>query len=228
MNSPFTRYAIYWVPEPQSALAAFGEKWFAQADEDAPENISGLPPGLIKRATKSPARYGLHATLKAPFRLREDMTVEALQKSLDAFCAIRRRVRGGGLRLAKFQGYLGLVLKDRTAEADWLAAQCVTLFGHFRAPLSAEDREKRPSNMPPLEAAYFEAFGYPYVLSEFEFHLSLAGPLRAGDIEEVESVLQPLLTDEMLKPITLESIALLGEEKDGGQFQLLSRHYFRS
>src|SRR6516225_3819254 len=117
MSQPFQRYAIYWTPEPGSDFASFGDRWFGPAGESF-----GLPPTLFARATKTPARYRLHATLKAPFRLRDGARAEDLQDALDAFCAARRQPSGGALTLAIFQNYLGLVLSARTANIDWLAA----------------------------------------------------------------------------------------------------------
>src|SRR5262249_11713231 len=146
----------------------------------------GLAPSLAARAVKSPARYRLHATLKAPLRLREGMNAEDLQKALDSFCAARRGPSGGTLALAIFQNYLGLVLPARTADIDWLAAECVTHFDRFRAPLDGTDRDRRAEALfSPLEQAYFESFGYPYVLSAFRFHISLAGPLTPTELNEV-------------------------------------------
>src|SRR5208337_1729818 len=107
----FQRYAIYWTPEPGSDLEAFGRRWFGQAAERF-----GLAPDLARRAVKNPARYGLHATLKAPFRLREGARACDLQRALDAFCAARRGPSGGAFVPAIFQGYLGLVLSGRTAD----------------------------------------------------------------------------------------------------------------
>src|SRR5690349_18753745 len=110
----FQRYAIYWVPEPGSALAEFGGRWFANAGGGEaggrPNETLGLPPELALRATEAPSHYGIHATLKAPFRLREDATEAELKAALDAFCVGRRPVKGGPLKLARFQRYLGLVL----------------------------------------------------------------------------------------------------------------------
>ena len=88
MTARFQRYAIYWTPEPESRLTRFGEVWFANAGDDAHAGTLetfGLPAGFAYRATKTPARYGLHATLKAPFRLRENGAEAELQKALDIF-----------------------------------------------------------------------------------------------------------------------------------------------
>ncbi len=219
LGGRFQRYAIYWTPQVHSGLASFGERWFGPAAE-----TFGLDPDLAGRAVRNPARYGLHATLKAPFRLRGDLDEAALQQALDAFCAVRSAPSGGALVLASFQNYLGLVLRERTASIDWLAAECVTHFDRFRAPLDDTDRDRRAeSSFTPVEREFFESFGYPYVLSQFRFHISLAGPLGPPELMKVSAALAPQLAESMTEPFEIEGITLLGERGDG-HFESLSRH----
>jgi Protein of unknown function (DUF1045) len=218
----FQRYAIYWTPEPGSDLAAFGERWFGE-----PAQFTGLGAELAARAVKAPARYGLHATLKAPFALKEGTSATDLQHALDAFCAVRRAASGGPLMPAFFQGYFGLVLSERTADIDWLAAECVTHFDAFRKPGSG-------SGVPfdyalsPREKAFLEEFGYPHVLSSFQFHVSLAGPLGQDELNEIAAALKPQLALFMAKPVKVRELTLLGERADNGIFEPLSRHRFRA
>jgi len=221
MAKRFQRYAIYWTPEPGSDLAAFGERWFSR-----PAETSGLGAELAARAVKSPARYGLHATLKAPFPLREDASTEDLQQVLDAFCAKRRAPSGGAFTLAFFQGYFGLVLSHRTADIDWLAAECVTQFDAFR---SAGGKSGVPADgeLSPLEEAFEEEFGYPYVLAAFQFHVTLAGPLSQGELDEAAAALKPHLSPFLRGTPVIDSLTLLGEVEDGGVFEAISRHPFR-
>ena len=75
MTARFQRYAIYWTPELGSDLALFGERWFRE-----PAEMSGLRTDLAYRCVKAPARYGLHATLKAPFPLRPGASAETCNK----------------------------------------------------------------------------------------------------------------------------------------------------
>jgi hypothetical protein len=223
MTDRFQRYAIYWTPEPGSDFAAFGERWFGPAKE-----CFGLAPSLAAHAVRSPARYRLHATLKAPFRLREGPSAGDLQKALDSFCAARRGPSGGGLVPAIFQNYLGLVLSARTADVDWLAAECVTHFDRFRAPLDGADRDRRAeASFSPAEQSFFESFGYPYVLSAFRFHISLAGPLTPAELNEVSTALAPHLVRFMDAPFRIDKLSLLGEPHGGGVFEPVSRHRFR-
>jgi hypothetical protein len=223
MTESFQRYAIYWTPERGSDFASFEDRWFVPAGE-----TFGLAPSLVARAVKSPARYRVHATLKAPFRLRDGASAMELQDALDSFCASRRGPSGGALTLAIFQNYLGLMLSSRTADIDWLAGECVTHFDCFRAPLNGIDRDRRAeASFSPAERAFFESFGYPYVLSAFRFHISLAGPLQPSELNEVSAALAPQLVPFMAAPFRIDSLALLGEPHGGGIFEPVSRHPFR-
>ena len=221
MDDRYQRYAIYWTPNPGSGLAGFGSRWFGCVD------TFGLAQDLVARGIKAPAVYGLHATLKAPFRLQDEIEPSALQDALDEFCAARRPQSGGPLTLGYHQNYLTLMLKNREADIGWLAAECVTHFDRFRAPLSEHDRNRWTSEgMTAREAGFLEEFGYPYVLSEFRFHISLAGPLQDAELEEAAAALGPHVASFMTEPFQIESLTLLGEPKDGGVFQTVSRHPF--
>lgn len=220
MTKQFQRYAIYWTPAPGSELAAFGERWFAD-----PAEMCGIGAELSARAIKAPARYGLHATLKAPFPLREGAAVQDLRGALDAFCGIRRAPAGGALMPAFFQGYFGLVLLERTADIDWLAAECVTCFDAFRAP-GGESGVPADGELSPQEEVFLKEFGYPYVLSAFQFHVSLAGPLSQVELEEVAAALKPHLAPLVKQAVIIDSLTLLGEPEGGGVFEVISRHPF--
>jgi hypothetical protein len=221
MAERYQRYAIYWTPRPESDLAAFGARWFAE-----PAATSGLGAELATRAVKAPARYGLHATLKAPFPLSEDASEEDLRGALDAFCAMRRAPSGGAFMPAFFQGFFGLVLSRRTADIDWLAAECVTRFDSFRAP-GGRSGVPPDGELSAQEEAFVEEFGYPYVLSAFQFHVTLAGPLGEAELNEVAAALQPHLAPFLTAPAVIDSLTLLGELHGGGAFEIVSRHPFR-
>ncbi len=221
MAKRYRRYAIYWTPELGSDLAAFGARWFAE-----PAEVSGLGAELAARAVKSPARYGLHATLKAPFPFTERASVQDLQQALDAFCAKRRAPSGGALVPAFYQGYFVLALSQRTADIDWLAAECVTHFDAFRA---AGGRSGVPADgaLSPQEEAFAAEFGYPYVLSAYRFHVTLAGLLGEAGLKEVATALEPQLAPFLRDPVAIGSLTLLGEPESGGAFEAIGRHPFR-
>lgn len=129
---------------------------------------------------------------------------------------------------AFFQGYFGLVLAERTADIDWLAAECVTHFDSFRAPGSASGvRRTEMGELSPREQVFLKEFGYPHVLSAFQFHVSLAGPLEPHELNKVAAALKPHLAPFLAKPVTIGCLSLLGERADNGVFEPVSRHPFQ-
>ncbi len=220
-NKRFQRYAIYWTPVPGAPLAEFGALWFGGFD------TFGLRPDLAARAIEAPSAYGLHATIKAPFRLKDDYSTRDLEEALDGFCDGRRAPPAAPLKFGRYQRYLTLMLQGNEADIDWLATECVTHFDRFRAPIGEEDRRRREiAEMSPRQAAFLEQFGYPYVLADFRFHISLAGPLDDRDCDEVEKALEPRLAPLMAEPFRIRELTLLGEPVDGDVFTPISRHSF--
>jgi hypothetical protein len=228
----FARYAIYWAPPAGSALAEFGKRWLG-GDPETGAGVSrrelfGIDGALMERATRSPRRYGLHATIKAPFRLAPDRSEAELGEALASFCSMRRQVWAGPLRLHRFGRYLALVPSSPRAGVEWLEAECVTFFDRFRAPLSEADRARRAGNpMSPLEAAHFEQFGYPHVLSLFFFHVTLAGPLDAPELAEVEAALAPHLAAYTADEFVMRELCLFGDPGADGLFRIARRCPFR-
>lgn len=221
------RYAIYWTPEPGSALADFGRRWLGSDPErgeaSAERETLGLDPALVERATAAPRRYGLHATMKAPFRLTSDVSEAALNDALAAFCAPRRQARAGCLRLVRFGGWLALVPEAPLADLDWLAAECVVHFDRFRAPLSDDDRARRSGIADPLRQLYFEQFGYPDVLAAFTFHITVAGPLPSVELDAIEAVLRPATASFTQEPFRVRDLCWFGDPGDGRLFQVRGR-----
>ena len=66
-------------------------------------------------------------------------------------------------------------------------------------------------------------WGYPYVLEEFRFHLTLSGSLGPAEVDAVMGVLGPWLAPLLPRPFVIEDLCLFGEDA-AGRFHLLSRH----
>ena len=221
MRKRFQRFAIYWTPAPETAMAKFGALWFGGFE------TFGLAPELVARATKAPAGYGLHATFKAPFPLKDDVAPEALGDALDDFCANRSAPAAGRLILGHHQHYLTLMLSGAEADIDWLAAECVTRFFRFRAPPNERENKRwELGDLSPQEETFLKDFGYPYVLSAFRFHISLAGPLDSAELDAVANALEPHLAPFMREPFEIRDLSLLGEPRSAGAFEVISRHRF--
>jgi hypothetical protein len=218
----FERYAIYWAPKRDSALAEFGDAWFGRGEASA-RNTHGLDSALVERATGGPSRYGLHGTVKAPFRLRTGCTRDDLCGELFAFCARRRRVICGNLRLHRFARYLALIPEVPRADLEWLASECVTHFDRFRAPLTPEERARRSGDLPARESLLLEQFGYPHIFERFFFHITLAGPLDENELKRVEDAIAPALEAFTRYAFRFEELCIFGDPGGGAPFSISSR-----
>lgn len=227
MSASFARYAIFWLPPADSALAAFGSEWFGVCPErgevGAPATF-GLPADTAAEAIARPRRYTLHGTIVAPFRPAEGVTAQTLAGELRAFCARRTARRAGPLRLSRFSRHLALIPEGETARLDWLAAEAVTHFNAFRAPATEAELARYPAAQhSPRHLQHARDFGYPYVLSDFLFHITLAGPLAPEPLEQVEAALAPRLQPLTGAPLEIGSLCLLGEADQAAPFRLIAR-----
>lgn len=179
-----TRYAIYFAPHGASLLARFGASLLGYdaatgAEVDPPDHPLFHDP-LSLGYTAAPRRYGFHATLKAPFHLAEGRTPSELEEALQEFAATQSRFEIM-LTLGLMRQFLALILAEPSPAMDDLAAACVRRFDLFRAPLSPEDRERRhPDQLTAEQVAYLDEWGYPFVLDDFQFHMTLTGALEPG------------------------------------------------
>jgi len=84
----FSRYAIYYMPD--GPLAEFGAAWLGWDPRIGKRtetlDIPDLPKDLHK-LTRSARKYGLHGTLKPPFRLKTTYAEQDLIHSFEEFCA---------------------------------------------------------------------------------------------------------------------------------------------
>lgn len=220
------RFAVYMAPAAESPLAAFGGRWLgydpATGDAVSGETF-GLEPDLARRAIETPAVYGLHATLKAPFRLRPGCSPEALESRLAAIAANAAPVPLGYLSIASLGGFLAL-LAERTAAARTLANRCLFGLEAFRAPLTDTEREKRlKARLTTNQRLLLETYGYPYVLSEYRFHISLTGRLDERERESVAAALTGPLQDIVGQPFEIRSLCLFVQPAAGARFRLASR-----
>ncbi len=227
MRESFRRYAIFWLPPADSALAAFGRKWFGICPERGEVGAAatfGLPEALAAEATQRPRRYTLHGTIVAPFRTAEGVTAYTLADELRAFCALRTARRAGPLRFTRLSRHLALIPQGGTARLDWLAAEAVTQFNAFRAPTTEDDLARYPAEQhSERQRQFVREFGYPYVLSDFIFHVTLAGPLAPEPLDQVQAALAPHLEPLTGEPLEIGSLCLLGETHQAAPFRLLER-----
>lgn len=227
-SGPYERYAIFYAPEPQSALDAFAHAWFdyAEAGGAVPpvHDIPGLDAATLDRAIQFPRRYGVHATLKAPFRPRPGVSQDDIRPRVEAFARNRAPIITDPLQLTELGGFLALCPTGRTRPLNWLAALCTAAFDDFRDDLDAGDRARRePERLTPAQRLLLEDWGYPFVLNEFRFHITLTGRLSERDRALLLPALAPMLRDVCTQPFELRSICLFGDPGGKAPFEHLGQ-----
>jgi len=122
------------------------------------------------RSPSTPARYGFHGTLKAPFRLAEGRSIEQLEQDLERFRRDQLPRRAPATELAPHRWLLRPRTGADAPDLHELAAALVTGFDAYRAPATvAETARRNPDALTPRRRRMLEAWGYPYVLDEFRF-----------------------------------------------------------
>ncbi len=226
------RYAIYFMPEPNSALWQFGSSVIGydaalKQVVDHPRHQAFQEP-TASRATEAPRRYGFHGTLKAPFALRDGTTEAGLIEHARAFANARARQTGPTLEVAMVDAFVALVSEgDAASPFDRLAADCVREFDPFRGPISEADMLRRLATpLSPRESNHLHRWGYPYVFEDFRFHMSLTGALAHDVRDELLPALQELYVP-VRKALDIDAIAIFKQPDRLSRFHVLERMRFR-
>lgn len=120
-------------------------------------------------------------------------------------------------------GFLSLRPEGDLSNINRTAASCVTSLQHLAAPLDSADLERRrQAPLTPIQDQLLMAWGYPYVLEAFQFHMSLTGRLE-GLSDEVIAAWHHAAQKhfENLGVCRFEQLALLIEPERGADFRLI-------
>lgn len=220
------RYAVYYLPD-AGPFADFTARWLgwdvACGAVTPPVAVAGLPDNAAT-LTAAARKYGFHGTIKAPFRLRNDCTEGALKVACAEIAASLPAVQMDGLVMQALGDFLALVPSGNTTTLSWLAESVVLALETFRAPLTpAEITRRRPETLTPRQRDLLTAYGYPYVLEQFQFHLTLTGALAAADLAATRLALAPQLLPLLPQPFVIRDLCLCAEGDDG-LFRLLHRY----
>jgi putative phosphonate metabolism protein len=226
------RYALYFVPAPGSDLDRFGAGHlgydaFGGHELPFPDGIMQAVPDW-RDLTQDPRKYGFHATLKAPFALASGKTEADLIAACEAFAATARPIPVITPVVNPISGFIAVVPPEHPAELDRLAADCVRDFDSFRAPLSAEDRARRnPSALTAAQVDHLDRWGYPYVMDDFRFHMTLTGRVPAERRGEIVALLRERFAVLGLRTLAVDRIAVFRQNDAGSRFRVLAHFGLR-
>lgn len=177
------RLAIYFTPSPDSPLGKAGASWFGR-DITSTSYGGQLTPqemdeARFKEITSTPFHYGFHGTIKPPFQLASGTTRLSFYALLEHVVSTIKPIILPELQLSEIDNFLCLTETHPTKELQLLAKKIVTTFDHFRRePTRQELTRRRLANLTPKQELMLMNWGYPYVLDEFRFHLTLTNKIK--------------------------------------------------
>jgi hypothetical protein len=203
------RFAIYYAPARDSALWERAEAWLAQAE--------------LQPATVSARRYGFHATIKAPMPLSDGQDRAGLEMALATFARQQPPVSMGPVGAHVIGGgFLALTPVEQPQRITDFAATVVTVFEPFRRPLEPAERERRlRAPLTARQAELVDAYGYPYVLEEFQLHMTLTDRLPAEQQDPVKAEATAWFAETLREPVLLDRLVLFHEAEPGAAFRRL-------
>jgi putative phosphonate metabolism protein len=215
------RAAVYWAPELGDPLHALGSAWLGRdAETAAPLPQPDLPD--IAAITADARLYGLHATLKPPFRLARPYG--ALVEAVADLAGETRPFALPPLAIQDLKGFLALRETAHCPPLHALADACVTeLDSHRAPPQEAELERRRRAPLSPAHEAMLAAWGYPYVLAEWQFHVTLTRRLNAAERDAILPALHAHFGDVPATPRLVTEICLFTQAGPGAPFLIAER-----
>ena len=207
------RVALYWAPQPADPLTQAGNTWLGRDAELATETrqppFAGLP-----EATAAPRRYGFHATLRPPMRLSTGW--EEFIQSAYAVAETVRPFDMPRLQVADMDGFLALRDETDSSLLQGLADACVRgTDKHRLRPDAAELARRRSAGLSARQDEMLLRWGYPYVLQEWRFHVTLSRRLTSAEMASLRPAAEKHFAAALTAPRRVEEI--VGDaERHGG------------
>ena len=222
------RYAIYYAPPADTLLWRRGCRWLGR---DPETGRRAWPPRWLSRRrwhalVKEPALYGLHGTLKAPFRPAPGVTARDVK---DHVTALARRFEPfvlPPLDLGPSYGHLALCACGPESGIDRLAHDCIHELDHLRAPEGDRDRRRwgRWARFTPRQRQLLRTLGYPYTAELFWFHITLTGRVQRFRRDGVAPALRRYFAPALRRDdIPVHEIAIFYQAHEKAYFELTCR-----
>jgi putative phosphonate metabolism protein len=227
---PDARYALFFAPPQGSELETLCAKILgrcAHTGQSLPQpRLAHVPCARLAELTASPRHYGLHGTLKPPFALAPGRSENELIDAVLQLAARTSPFTLPGLELNSIGSFLALTLTAPCQTLDDLAGICVIAMDTFRRPATPQElARRRAKGLNVNQDRLLQLYGYPYVLEEFRFHLTLTGSIHEPEeLERVRAGLSSLLAPILHKPVPVQDICLFRQSAAEEPFIILGRY----
>ena len=212
------RLAIYYTPPQQSPLSKAAAEWLGRTSLSL--SYPGRQPAhtitdeRFRAIIASPFHYGFHGTIKPPFRLTHGATIDQVADRLKKFAAGYHSFILPPLAVSSMNDFFCLRPTEPCPQLQRLANDTVKYFDEFRMLPDEEELVKRRSaGLTPGQENNLQQWGYPYLMDEFRFHLTLTGKIEnAREREIIEDELQKRFSREYLQGLPFAALSLFIEK----------------
>lgn len=223
------RCAIYFIPARDNPLTVAATRWLGRDAYTGERVESGGIEGLVDEdrafLTAPVRRFGFHGTLRAPFQLVEGYSIDTLARALTRFARQRPSLLVPRTDIRLLDSFFCLLPDSPTPQVNALAAEVVMSFDHFRAPMSEGELERRyPLRLTDRQHANLLAWGHPFVLDDYRFHMSLTGPVPRNEQAYVLTVLKRYFGTLTSAPLIIDQLALFYEPEPNAPMCIHSVH----
>jgi hypothetical protein len=228
--TPAARIALYYAPPASSAWWRAGCEWLGRDAETGRLIEAPLEPSItalgqsVAALTGSPRQYGWHATLVAPFHTAEGVTP---QQVLSVAREWASHITPFSAALCPAEMGRFVALRAAQPEDDEairrIAASALHAVASLRARPSAEDARRRlASGLSERQQTLLHEWGYPYVLDEYRFHMTLSDALDSASARAaIVSLWQTRAA--ALGALPFHGAALFVQPRPGAPFTLWQR-----
>jgi len=224
-----SRFAIYYAPARRSAWWRAGCEWLGRDPESGEALAPPTLPALAERSrdvpslSRSPQRYGWHGTLVAPARPAPGVAPDDVLEKVRAW-ARRQRCFELSVEAAALERFVAI--RPATSDGDSamraLAADALQELACLRAKPNEDERQRRlGSPLSGRQRELLDRWGYPYVLDEFRFHMTLSDSIDADDRAPIIAWWSARLP--ALGVLKVDSAAVFVEPGPGKPFELVAR-----
>lgn len=225
------RYALYYSPRADTTLGHLAARWLGREchrlETIEQTVLPGFSSSALWRMTTAPRHYGFHATLKPPFFLAAGRHEQDLMLAVEALASTQPPVTLGSLEVTSMRGFLALTPQSEdTSEINALARACVQQIDNFRRPADeAELARRRAAGLSTRQEQLLKQWGYPYVMDEFQFHLTLTEKL-AHDCERelLHAALNSYFETALQQSHVIDTLTLMAQQSPERAFVEIARY----
>lgn len=223
------RFALSYVPENGTPLAALGRTWlgrdvYSSETQDQPK-IRGIAPDRLAELTKWRRSDGLHSILKPSFHLNSSTSLASLIETVKLLAAKLKPVEIPQLEISVIGKFITLTPTIPSRETVELASQCVRVFDGYRAPIKIDLNARYiRDKLTVYQNRMLKHWGYPYVMEEFQFFVPLTDRIENdGERAKISKALSKLCQPAMACPLSINGITVLGQDSRKDPMSIIER-----